>query len=351
MRRYLFITLFLALALAACSGATPTPTPTPTPPYGLPPLTLPQDESPHKFQTEWWYFNAHLTDDAGTRYELHDVVFQVLQLASGRTLYVRQMGLADAATDTHSSAERIRQADQPLTDTPGDFNIVIGDTMMSGSGGKAYHLKGAAGPWTYDLSLKSTAPPLLHNKDGLVDFGDAGVTYYYSRPRLEVTGTLTSATASYNVTGLGWLDKQWGNFQPVAVYWDWASLQLDDGTDIMVTKLRDVQQKPINAYVTFRRKGGQTINIPSGDFTFEPLGDTWHSDETGTTYQTDWRLKIPSQGIDVTLKPLVVQSEFASEVLGVAYWEAGADVFDTSGKRVGQGFVELNWGRTFSPQG
>ena len=40
--------------------------------------------------------------------------------------------------------------------------------------------------------------------------------------------------------------------------------------------------------------------------------------------------------------------EFASAFLGVVYWEAGVDVVDPAGQRVGQGFVELNWARTTS---
>ena len=358
MRLLLLTTLLLAASLAACGPGDPTATPTPSPTPSatptsiddLPPLSLPADESPHDYQTEWWYFNLHMSDDAGERYAMHDVVFQVQQLASSRTLYVRQAGLAQASTGQHAASELLRFAVQPDTAEPGSFDITVAASRMSGAGGETYRLIGGAGDWSYDLTLRSTAPPMAHDNDGLVDFGEAGITYYYSRPRLDVRGTLTSPDGTRQVTGLGWLDKQWGNFQPVAVYWDWASVQLDDGTDLMVTSLRDQRQQPIDRYVTLRRAGGDVVRIGGDEFTFEPLPEgTWRSDATGTTYSTRWRLRAPAEGIDLTFEPLVVESEFASGLLGVVYWEAGADVIDSSGERVGQGFIELNWARTTGP--
>ncbi len=351
MRRKTLLTIsiaaiFGAVALGACGA--PEPAPTPTPPFGLPPLELPADEAPHDFQAEWWYFNVHLTDDQGDRYALHDVVFQVQQLDSRRTLYVRQVGIGEVATATHHTSERLRTTDEPLTDDPGDFEITIGRGELTGAGGETYHLRGAAGTLSYDLTLATVGEPIVHDDDGLVDFGDAGVTYYYSRPRLDVSGTIATERGTRAVTGLGWLDKQWGDFQPVEVFWDWASVQLDDGTDLMLTNLSDADRRPIDVYATLRRPGQGERRLNAGEFTFEPLEDTWHSERTGTTYKTRWRVEVPSEGIDVTLEPMIVESEFASAFLGVVYWEAGVDVVDPAGQRVGQGFVELNWARTTS---
>jgi predicted secreted hydrolase len=347
------IPVLVLLALAAC--AAPEPTPSPTPAYGLPALTLPADEAPHDFQTEWWYFNAHFTDETGARYALHDVVFQVQQLDSGRTLYVRQIGLADTANSTHANAERLRTADAPLTAEPGDFAITIGDGLVTGEGGKRYRLVGSVGGEigaSYDLTLtlvdgEPAASALLHDDDGLVDFGEAGVTYYYSQPRLALAGTLTTADGPRAVTGLAWLDKQWGDFQPVAVFWDWASVQLDDGTDLMLTRLSDSNGEPIDVYATLRRPGEGAQRLSETEFTFEPLADEWVSEATGTTYRTRWRVEVPGEGLAFTLEPLVTESEFSSQFLGVVYWEAGVDAVDGEGNHIGQGFIELNWARNF----
>jgi predicted secreted hydrolase len=347
----IFTITIVGLVLSACGTAsTPTPTPAPTatatPPFGLPPLVLPADEASHAFQTEWWYFNMLLTGDSGARYALHDVVFQVQEVTSARALYVRQVGLADAGAGTHVTAERLRTADTRLTSTNDGFEIALGDGFIAGEGGERYRLVGGAGELTYALSLTSFALPMLHDNDGLVPFGEAGVSYYYSRPRLSVTGTVSNGDKTEAVTGLGWLDKQWGDFQPVAVFWDWASVQLDDGTDLMLTSLRDVNREVIDIYATLREPGGEARRLESDAFAFEPLGDTWHSARTDTTYETRWRVGVPEVGLDVTLEPLVRTSEFVSGLLGVVYWEAGVDVVDTAGTSIGQGFVELNWARS-----
>ena len=341
----------LAIAAAwACSGppptSDPTPSPTPTPPYGLPPLTLPADEAPHNFQTEWWYFNIHLAGDSGKRFALHDVVFQIQEPDSRRSIYVRQVGLADATPGGYATAERVHSASEPLPASPSGFDIRIGDWVMSGKSGSSYRLVGGAGGTTYDLTLTSTGDALLHDDDGLVDFEPAGVTYYYSRPRLDAKGTVTAQDGStVEVEGLGWLDKQWGNFQPVLVTWDWASVQLEDGTDLMLSRLLDANGNAVDTYATLRLPAGHAQRLDDTEFTFEPLEDTWRSPRTGTTYRTHWRVGVPAHNIDFILRPLATDSEFASTVLGVVYWEAGAEAVDSAGAVIGQGFVELNWRR------
>jgi predicted secreted hydrolase len=214
---------------------------------------------------------------------------------------------------------------------------------MQGTAGLDYKLSAGAGGYSYDLTMTASAPPLIHDTDGLVDFAAAGVTYYYSRPRLDVVGTLRGPNGrALRVTGLAWLDKQWGDFQPSAVEWNWASIQLDDGTDVMVTTLYDDKGALVDTYATFRRLGGEVKRLDGVDFTFTSLDAPWHSQRSDTTYHTEWRVKIPSEGIDLVLQPSMVQSEFSSQVLGVAYWESAVSVVDRHGRAVGQGFVELN---------
>jgi predicted secreted hydrolase len=343
------LSLVVAGVITACSSQAPAPTP--TPPYGLPPLSLPADEASHDFQTEWWYFNLHLQDERGGIYLMHDVVFQVQQLDSDRTLYVRQIGLTDADSGTHATSERLRTVTSPLAAGPASFAVEIGEWLMAGQGGVTYQLAAGAGDIDYDLTLTTVGDPLVHDGDGLVDFGAAGVSYYYTRPRLDASGTITTASGTtLAVTGLGWLDKQWGDFQPLAVGWDWASIQLNDGTDIMLSRLFEGQQRDvISLYATLRSPDGQTRSLGPSDITFEHLDNPWVSPETGTAYQPAWSISIPSARIDVTLEPTVRASEFVSRVLGVTYLETGVRVLASNGAQVGQGFVELNWPRGTTP--
>ena len=64
------------------------------------------------------------------------------------------------------------------------------------------------------LSLKEEKPPVLHQGAGLVNLGEAAESYYYSRPRPIVSGTISVCAREVPVTGSAWFDHQWGNFDP-----------------------------------------------------------------------------------------------------------------------------------------
>ena len=348
--------------LAACASPTPTPTPTATPtpaptptatatPFPiptplplskLPALTLPADESPHTYLVEWWYFNAHFTSEEQERYALHDVVFRIREPSTGVAAHVRHIGLGAGAGYAH---EELFEVAAPVETAAGDFELTVQGSLMTGSRGETYILRAEAGGYAYDLALRATTEPLLH-QGGLVDFDYAGVTYYYTRPRLALTGTLTLPDGSTTgVSGLAWLDKQWGDFQPVAVEWDWTSIQLDDGTDLMVSSLYDREGPLIERYATLRRPGQPARTLLADEVSFTPGDPVWRSPVTETAYRTHWNVEVPGEELFLMLRPLEEESEYRSETIGVTYWEAGVDVLDPSGEVVGQGFVELNWAR------
>ena len=358
--------LALAAALAACSSPTPTPTPTPTATptptpaptatpaptptpasafapaqRELPPITLPDDESPNDYAVEWWYFIAHFASDDGARYTLHDTVFKVELFA--QQAYVRQIGLADVSKG-YFPVEQSGFAE--VVSEPGDFEIAVDGGLIAGTGGETYRLRADVDGYAYDLTLRATTAPLLHQGDGIVDFRRAGQTYYYTRPRLALSGTLAPPGGEpVPVTGLAWMDKQWGDFQPIAVEWDWTGLQLDDGTDLMISTLYELEGPLIERYATLRRPGEPARTLTADEIAFTPDAAEWVSPETGTAYRTNWRVEAPGEGLSLTLRPLVEDAEFIGYALPIAYRESGVDALDAAGNVVGQGFVELNWAR------
>jgi len=355
--RLLLLVLLLSIGLAACARVVPTATPPPTPTAtpALPPVTLPGDEAPHGHGVEWWYWNVQFSSDASPRYALHYVVFRVRDPNSGRTLHVAQVGLGDTATGTFTSAERLatlREIDEPRF----GFEVTAGDWLLA-STSEGYRLRGEAGSTRFDLLLRDAGRPMLHDGDGIVDFGEAGQSAYYTRPRLETEGTVAAGGGEASpVRGLGWLDKQWGDFSPVAVHWDWASVQLRDGRSLMLTRLETADGRPVQTYGSFMQSpDGETRHLTASDFHFAPQADspTWQSPATGALYATEWEVAYPAEGIWLVLRPLVQASEFRSGTLGVTYWEAGMTAHDLRGgapsaEPIGQGFVELT-GRAPSP--
>src|SRR5205814_125956 len=83
--------------------------------------------------------------------------------------------------------------------------------------------------YAMNITLQGLKPPTLHNGNGLITYGLAGFSYYYSRTRMALSGTLVDHKQSLQVTGEAWMDHQWGNFLTLGGGgWDWFSIQLNN---------------------------------------------------------------------------------------------------------------------------
>ena len=361
--------VLLALAVAACSGGTdatvptlPTETPTaiqtalpdptsapqPSPPVAAVVLSLPKqsfvslpgDEGAHLTPIEWWYFNGLLTDDTGGDYSFHYVTFQSV-LPSGFTPRLLQLSWADHGKEVYLTDER---PELPLLEaTKAAFSFQVNDWSMAGDG-TDYSMTFDTGGYSVALQAVSNKPATLHQGKGLVDLGRAGESYYYSRTRLATTGTLTVGEEQRQVTGLAWMDHQWGDFSIAPVGWDWISLQLDDGSDLMISMVWDsTDHQPINSYGTYVPPNGQPRNISGENISLTATG-SWTSAVTGTTFPVGWNLEVESLNLSLTLTPALLDSEFqGSKYVPPAYWEGAVHVNGTrNGQTVtGNGFAEL----------
>ena len=303
-------------------------------------VQLPHDESVHLSGLEWFYFNGHLTAENGQEFSYHFVTFQTVQ-PSGLTTRLAQLSWADHANVLHLTEER---AAVPLPEaSSGEFDMPTADWRMSGNG-EDYHLSFGVGDYTVELEAESKKPAVLHHGSGLVDLGVAGKTYYYSRTRLETSGTVTVAGVSHAVTGISWMDHQWGEFTTLGIGWDWLSLNLDDGSDLMVSVVWEQEgHKPISTYGTYVPADASAIHLPGDDISLDSSG-TWTSPATGAVYPMDWRLQVDSLELDLSLTASMEEAEFAlSTFIPVIYWEGSVGATGTrQGTPVaGRGFVEM----------
>ena len=183
-----------------------------------------------------------------------------------------------------------------------------------------------------------------------MDLGRAGKTYYYSRTRLVVSGTLVHDGTTKEVAGLAWMDHQWGDFSVLPVGWDWTSIQLDDGAELMVSLVWDANNRqPINNYGTYVPASAQVdgpvsaIHLSGDDIQWAATG-RWTSPATDVKYPMGWKLKVDSLALELILTPGRKDSEFADSLFApAAYWEGAVTV---TGSRKGQpitgrGFVEM----------
>ena len=324
----------------------PTPTPSPVAADGLtggvqrPAVNLPDDEGAHLSPIEWWYFNGHLTDDSGAQYSFHYVVFQSV-LPSGLTPRLAHLGWADHDKRVYLTAE---QPDMPQAKTStGEFDFTLSTWSMSGNG-EEYALAFDVGEYALELQAASQKPPVLHQGTGLVDLGRAGETYYYSRTWLDVSGTLTADGQEREVSGIAWMDHQWGEFSTAPLGWDWLSLQLDDDSELTVSLVWDSgDHSPIINYGTYVPPDADWVHLDDEDISWMPIG-SWASPATGAEYPMGWELEVKPLALAITLTALQEDSEFkGSEFVLPAYWEGavtGKGAKD--GKPVAaKGFVEM----------
>lgn len=309
--------------------------PTPT----LAPVTLPQDEAPHDELTEWWYYTGHLSS-GDLRYGFELVVFQGIRGDLPRS-YASHFAITDVQRKSFQYDQKVYTGQQPAIQE--GFDLRMGDWRMSGLNGRD-RLKAGLPGYSVDLQLTSLKPVVLHDGDGIVSLGALGDSYYYSRTRMAVSGVLEDHGKRLPVTGQAWMDHQWGNFISVAGGgWDWYSVQLEDGADLTVSVVRDLEGREVLRHGTYVEPDGGIRHLPADAVAVRTEG-TWTSPATGIRYPVRHRIQLPSHKLELLVTPVLENQELDTrESTGVSYWEGAMDVIGTrDGKAVrGKGYVEL----------
>jgi predicted secreted hydrolase len=166
---------------------------------------------------------------------------------------------------------------------------------------------------------------------------------YYSLTRLETHGTITVGGREWRVRGTAWMDREMGSSQlaPGQVGWDWWSLQLADGRDLMLYRLRRADGSVDFSYGTVVDAQGATRWLDVGAWEARTTR-TWRSARTGTEYPAAWTIAIPGEAIEISVEPRVAAQENVARLAGgLFYWEGAVRVRDAEGRDAGQGYVEL----------
>src|SRR5690606_14651842 len=104
-------------------------------------------------------------------------------------------------------------------------------------------------------------------------------SYYYSLTRLAATGRVSVDGNTRQVEGLAWLDREWSTsaLSPNIEGWDWFALQLSNGEDLMLYRLRgsDGSTSPFSGGSLVAADGTRTP-LSADDFRLEPLAE-WQS--------------------------------------------------------------------------
>jgi len=346
------VLLLASLFLTACSSsvdpAPPSSAPTPTraaaaylaPTPEIEPIRFPEDEAPHEMLTEWWYYTGHLFTDDGTRYGFEYVIFQARRGAFP-PYFASHFAITNSADEEFVYAEKF--GIDAVRDTDVGFAFDLDGWTMRGALGED-HFAAAMDTYAIDLQLSSTRPPALHDDIGYVDFGASGGSYYYSRTRMDVAGTLSVDGQPRTVTGEAWFDHQWGNFITVgAGGWDWFSVQMEDGNDLTISLVRDNDGNLVTSYGTLVRPDGTQVNLAPDDIAVQAT-DTWTSPHTGAIWPSRWTIELPGENWSLTLTPSMADQELQTIAsTDVIYWEGEVLIEGTinGSPATGLGYVEL----------
>ena len=119
---------------------------------------------------------------------------------------------------------------------------------------------------------------------------------------MAASGTVAVAGEEFAITGQAWMDHEFFSGY-LAERWDWMSVQLEDGVDLMLFGIRDAQgDYGPDTFGTFVDAGGGAHAIESGGVTFRP-GRRWRSEATGAEYPVEWRVEVPGLALRLDVRP------------------------------------------------
>lgn len=311
------------------------------------------------FRTEWWYFTGNLADTMGRRfgYQLtffrQGVVFNASDPVnpwSIRDLFPAHFTITDVSATEFFSAERLSRKGPGLAgalENRMDIRVLNWSAKMEQG---TISLEARDRGVELSLYLFPKKPLILHGQNGLSQKGSqkGQASYYYSYTDLATTGRIKPPAYSspIPVRGTSWFDHEFGSNQLASnqVGWDWFSLHLSNGEDLMIYFLRrsDGSVEPNSAGTLVNADGGSRA-LKLSDMRVEVLA-YWESPRSGARYPSRWRIEIPAAKISLLISPLLANQELVTErSTGVIYWEGAVD---GKGKSRGQevtceGYVEM----------
>ncbi len=333
------------------------------------PFVFPEDHGPHPaFKTEWWYVTANLMDDDGNRFGVQLTFFRSAlappapapdpafpDSVSSETVersawgepqaYMAHAALTDVTRDRFLSEERLSRPALELAGARArPFRVWLEDWELASvapSDGDVFPLRlfAEVGEAGVDLRLDRGKPVALQGDRGFSPKGPGvgDASHYYSFTRLPATGEITVDGRPRAVRGTAWFDREWSTsvLGRNQVGWDWFALQLADGRDLMVFRLRATDGDDMRDGLVVETDGRHRRLAPEA-FEIEVL-DHWTSPDGDARYPSRWRIRVPAEGIDAVVEPWTADQEHRGLF---RYWEGAVRVTGEEGA-AGVGYVEL----------
>lgn len=300
---------------------------------------FPRDHFNHpEFRTEWWYFTGNLRDSGGHRlgYELTFFRHNIDQ--SERTnvwsiddVWFAHFAVSDINGKRFVHTQRFNRAGAGLAGAePGR---VWNGNWHARWQGDSIQLRAVAGNFSVDFTLAPRKPSVVHGVNGVSQkaAGAGRASHYVSLTRIATRGALTLEGKRFDVEGASWMDHEFftHSLESNQTGWDWFSLQFDDGSELMLYRLRrkDGSVEPYSSG-TYVDAQGKSRHLRLTEFELRP-GRKWKQ------YPVEWDVRVPSLGIDVKVTTQLDSQELTGRT---TYWEGAMDV---RGSHTGVGYLEM----------
>lgn len=330
--------------------------------YAIEPRTFrfPADHGSHpEFRTEWWYFTGNVENAEGEPFGFEFTIFRYALAPGGapepssawsaREAWMAHLAVTDAARDAFAAEERLSRGAVGLAGaTSGPTHIWVENWSITQTGPDPlpqFAIAAEGDRIGLDLELQAEKPPVLHGDEGVDPKGPepGNASYYYSLTRLAASGEITLDGRTHSVSGQAWMDREWSTsaLSPDVEGWDWFALQLSDGSDLMLYRLRghDGSTRPFSGGSLVDASGRREALGPN-DFRLEAR-ERWVSPHSGAEYPVSWRITTTRpEPLELIVEPYLEEQEIT---LSVRYWEGAVRVLGTAaGEPVtGRGYVEL----------
>jgi predicted secreted hydrolase len=340
-------------------------------------FVFPRDHASHPdYKIEWWYYTGNVSAKDGRRFGYQVTFFRVGVDAAPanpsrwaiRDLFMTHLAVSDPNGRRYRYSEKLTRGGPGLAGAEvGRYHVWNEDWTASLDDSGRHVLQahpstraGLRGPQAaarsgqaadgvgIDLVLDPGKAPAINGINGISQKGaQAGnASHYYSMTRMPTRGAISVDGERVEVSGLSWMDHEFGTsfLEPGQRGWDWLSIQLADGRDLMLYQLRrsDGSRDPRSSG-TLVGADGRTTHLAAGDFSLTPGRRTFRA-ANGAVYPVEWTIAIPSHQIDLQVTtPLDNQELDLGRSTGVAYWEGAIDVTGRGAGRdlKGHGYLEM----------
>lgn len=312
---------------------------------------FPRDHFNHpEFRTEWWYYTGNLRSAEGRRFGFELTFFRHNVSQDERRnvwdvddVWLAHFALSDIDGNRFFHTSRLSRTGAGLAGADASKARVWNGNWFVQWSGERQRLEAIGDQFRVALDLRPLKPPVIHGVGGVSQKAEGAgrASHYVSFTRIDTRGTVSIDGREFAVEGLSWMDHEFFTHQLEAEQtgWDWMSLQFDDGTELMLFRLRrkDGSVDPYSAG-TFVDAQGRTRHLAGSEFTLTPGARKFQA------YPIEWTIRVPALGIDAEVTTRLPQQELTTKGRGLtAYWEGAMEIRGTRDGRplTGRGYLEM----------